>query len=209
MKKGFTLMELIATLIILSIIGLIVTPNILVSIKDYKKQVYENNIKAIEGAAISWVSDHVNDTHFPIDDSSSLLVTIDELIKEGHLEEKISDLINGGYFDDEDHETYVIINCINIIDEITGEVKNNKYTYDVYTSDDNFIQTAAIKYAKDNNINSNTSITVGDLKPKYIKGNIFNTDWYAGRTLKTDKTISNSKEITISYNGSEYKVVVK
>ena len=209
MKKGFTLMELIATLIILSIIGLIVTPNILVSIRDYKEQVYENNINAIENAAKSWVADHVNDTHFPTDESFSLLVTIDELINDNYLDEKVSDLINGGHFDDEDHETYVIINCINIVDKITGEVKNSKYTYDAYISDDNFIQEATIKYAKANNINSNTSITVSDLKEEYIKENIFHTDWYVNTTLKVKKTISNSKEITISYNGSEYKVAIK
>lgn len=208
-NKGFTLVELIATLIILSIIALIVTPNILVSISDYKNQVYDNNIQAIKGAAISWAADNVSDTHFPSDENISLLVTIEELIKEGHIDENIKDLVNGGNFDDEDHETYVIINCDNIIDEITGEIKNSKYLYDVYISDNDFIEKTAIEYAKDNNITSTTTIKVSELKEKYIKENIYNTDWYINTYLEQKKLISDNIEVTITYNGKEYKAVVK
>ena len=208
-NKGFTLVELIATLIILSIIALIVTPNILVSISDYKNQVYDNNIQAIKGAAISWAADNVSDTHFPSDENISLLVTIEELIKEGHIDEHIKDLVNGGNFDDEDHETYVIINCDNIIDEITGEIKNSKYLYDVYISDNDFIEKTAIEYAKDNNITSTTTIKVSELKEKYIKENIYNTDWYINTYLEQKKLISDNIEVTITYNGKEYKAVVK
>jgi len=208
-NKGFTLVELIATLIILSIIALIVTPNILVSISDYKNQVYDNNIQAIKGAAISWAADNVGDIHFPSDENISLLVTIEELIKEGHIDENIKDLVNGGNFDDEDHETYVIINCDNIIDEITGEIKNSKYLYDVYISDNDFIEKTAIEYAKDNNITSTTTIKVSELKEKYIKENIYNTDWYINTYLEQKKLISDNIEVTITYNGKEYKAVVK
>lgn len=208
-NKGFTLVELIATLIILSIIALIVTPNILVSISDYKNQVNDNNIQAIKGAAISWAADNVSDTHFPSDENISLLVTIEELIKEGHIDENIKDLVNGGNFDDEDHETYVIINCDNIIDEITGEIKNSKYLYDVYISDNDFIEKTAIEYAKDNNITSTTTIKVSELKEKYIKENIYNTDWYINTYLEQKKLISDNIEVTITYNGKEYKAVVK
>ena len=209
MKKGFTLIELITTLVILSIIALIVTPNILVSIKDYKKQVYDTNLGSIKSAAMSWAADNVNDTHFPVDEETSLLVTIQELIDNADLDSKITDPINGGTFDDEDHNTFVILDCINIVDEITGEVKNSKYSYNVYISNDDFIEQAAIKYAEDNNIKNNLTIKVSELKGKYIKSNIYNTDTYISKNNTSKIDISDNTEVTITYNGKEYKAVVK
>lgn len=209
MKKGFTLIELVTTLVILSIIALIVTPNILVSIKDYKKQVYDTNLGSIKSAAMSWAADNVNDTHFPIDEETSLLVTVQELIDSANLEPKITDPINGGTFDDEDHDTFVIINCTNIVDEITGEVKNRKYSYNVYISKDDLIEQSAIKYAEDNNLKNNITVKVSDLKGKYIKNNIYNTDKYINKNGIQKKDIADTITITITYNGKEYKVVVK
>jgi len=211
-NKGFTLVELIATLIILSIVALIVTPNILVSISDYKKQVYDNNIESIKGAAISWAADNVTYEYFPSDETISLLVPISELIEDGHLDENVRDVINGGYFDDEDHETYAIINCKNII--VDDEVVNRKYTYDVYISDNDLVEKAAINYAKDNNIKSTTTINVSELTGSYIKNTvcIYNSNY-----IDTDETCggpNNIKDIdidsvTVTYNGTEYKATVK
>lgn len=209
MKKGFTLIELVTTLVILSIIALIVTPNILVSIKDYKKQVYDTNLGSIKSAAMSWAADNVNDTHFPNNENDSLLVTIDELIDDSYLDEKVTDPINGGTFDDEDHNTFVIIDCINIVDEITGEVKNSKYSYNAYISTDDFIEQAAIRYAEDNGIKNNLTIKVSELKGKYIKSNIYNTDTYISKNNTSKIDISDNTEVTITYNGKEYKAVVK
>lgn len=197
-NKGFTLIELIATLIILSIVALIVTPNILVSISDYKKQVYDNNISAIKSAAISWAADNVSNENFPTDESSSLIVPLENIIEAGHLDENIKDLVNGGYFDDEDHETYVIINCKNII--VDDEIVNTKYTYDVYISDNDFVEQSAIDYAKDNNIKSTTTFNISELMGTYIKNNIV-------YPTGSEKIIDIDK-VTITYNGTEYKATV-
>ncbi len=205
MKKGFTLIELVTTLVILSIIALIVTPNILVSIKDYKKQVYDTNLGSIKSAAMSWAADNVNDTHFPNNENDSLLVTIDELIDDSYLDEKVTDPINGGTFDDEDHNTFVIIDCINIVDEITGEVKNSKYSYNAYISTDDFIEQAAIRYAEDNELQDNSSVDVETLiNQKYIKLSIYNTEYKES----TEINIPN-KTIKINLKDKEYKAVVK
>lgn len=205
MKKGFTLIEMVTTLVILSIIALIVTPNILVSIKDYKKQVYDTNLGSIKSAAMSWAADNVNDTHFPNNENDSLLVTIDELIDDSYLDEKVTDPINGGTFDDEDHNTFVIIDCINIVDEITGEVKNSKYSYNAYISTDDFIEQAAIRYAEDNELQDNSSVDVETLiNQKYIKLSIYNTEYKES----TEINIPN-KTIKINLKDKEYKAVVK
>lgn len=206
MKKGFTLVELVTTLVILSIIALIVTPNILVSVKDYKNQVYDTNIGTIKSATMSWAADNINDTHFPTDENTSLLVTIDELIENGSLNEGIVDSVNGGTFDDEDHDTFAIIDCINVVDEITGEIKNSKYIYNVYISMDDFLEKKALEYAKENNITGTVTITTSDLiNGKYIKEHIYKTD----KNNSSKKDISDNTEITITYNNGKYNVVVK
>lgn len=206
MKKGFTLVELVTTLVILSIIALIVTPNILVSVKDYKNQVYDTNIGTIKSATMSWVADNINDTHFPTDENTSLLVTIDELIENGSLNEGIVDPVNGGTFDDEDHDTFAIIDCINVVDEITGEIKNSKYIYNVYISMDDFLEKKALEYAKENNITGTVTITTSDLiNGKYIKEHIYKTD----KNNSSKEDISDNKKITITYNNGKYNIVVK
>lgn len=205
MKKGFTLVELVTTLVILSIIALIVTPNILVSVRDYKNQVYDTNIGTIKSATMSWVSDNINDTHFPTDEKTSLLVTIEELIENGSLSEGIVDPVNGGTFDDEDHNTFAIIDCTNIIDEITKEIKNSKYTYNVYISIDDFLEQKALEYAKDNNITSEITINASELEGKYIKENIYETDFKGGNKIN----VFDNKKITITYNNEKYNIVVK
>lgn len=206
MKKGFTLVELVTTLVILSIIALIVTPNILVSVKDYKNQVYDTNIGTIKSATMSWAADNINDTHFPTDENTSLLVTIDELIENGSLNEGIVDPVNGGTFDDEDHDTFAIIDCINVVDEITGEIKNSKYIYNVYISMDDFLEKKALEYAKENNITGTVIITTSDLiNGKYIKEHIYKTD----KNNSSKEDISDNKKITITYNNGKYNIVVK
>lgn len=206
MKKGFTLVELVTTLVILSIIALIVTPNILVSVKDYKNQVYDTNIGTIKSATMSWAADNINDTHFPTDENTSLLVTIDELIENGSLNEGIVDPVNGGTFDDEDHDTFAIIDCINVVDEITGEIKNSKYIYNVYISMDDFLEKKALEYAKENNITGTVTITTSDLiNGKYIKEHIYKTD----KNNSSKEDISDNKKITITYNNGKYNIVVK
>lgn len=213
-NKGFTLIELIATLIILSIVALIVTPNILVSLSDYKKQVYDNNIASIKGAAISWAADNVTYEYFPSDETISLLVPIQELKDSGHLDENVRDVINGGYFDDDDHDTYVIINCKNII--VDDEIVNRKYTYDVYISDNDLVEKAAINYAKDKEITSTLiKVNVSDLKGKYIKNNIciynsnyIDTDEVCGGPNNIKNIDIENDIVEVTYHDSEYKATI-
>lgn len=208
-NKGFTLVELIATLVILSVVALIVTPNILVSIRDYKNQVYDNNILAIKEATISWAADNIGDIHFPTNETTSLVVSLEELTEYGYLDENIKDTKNGGTFDDEDHDTYVMINCINIIDEITKEIKNSKYEYEVYTSDEDLIINYALLYAEENNITSTITLPITEIKEQYFKEHIYNTEWYNNKYSKQEKIILDDIEVTITYNGKEHKVVVQ
>lgn len=189
MKKGFTLVELVAVLTILAIIALIVTPNIMVSISEYKEQAYESQIQAIEGAAKNWLADNI-DALTPPENSNSitaLYLPLSVLTENGYFEEHVRDTKNGGKFDDNDHNTYVIITCEYITDEFNIKSDNYRYTYGAYTSKEEYIEKAVIQYAKDHKGTYNTQQTLGEhdidqtelINGHYIASNnirIYNSD---------------------------------
>lgn len=58
-QKGLTMIELLATIVILSAIALIVTPNVINSIKRSNNRVYETQIENIKSAAKEWTADKI------------------------------------------------------------------------------------------------------------------------------------------------------
>lgn len=64
MKKGFTLVEVIAIVTILGIILLLITPNILENIDNSKNKSYERQIKTIEQAAERWSVDNAKQLNY-------------------------------------------------------------------------------------------------------------------------------------------------
>ncbi len=60
MKKGFTLVELLAVLVILSVISLIAIPAVTKSIKNAKENAYNTSITNIKLAMQSWKNEHSN-----------------------------------------------------------------------------------------------------------------------------------------------------
>lgn len=65
MKKGFTLIEVLAILVILSVIGAIVVPTINKSINDSKQKAYDSQVEIIIAAAKKWAIS--NNEMLPID----------------------------------------------------------------------------------------------------------------------------------------------
>lgn len=59
MKKGFTLVELLAVIAIIGVVALIVFPTIMDSIKKSKQNLYEIQIRDIEETGKKWASDHM------------------------------------------------------------------------------------------------------------------------------------------------------
>lgn len=80
-NKGFTLIELIGTIVILSLLLLIVSPLVTRSVKEGTKKADDQAKANIEMAAKNWKSDNKgNDASF---------VTVTELINGGYLDEEV------------------------------------------------------------------------------------------------------------------------
>lgn len=81
MKKGYTLVEVISVIALLSIIGLIVIPIISKSISNSQEKAYESQVELIIEASHKWAIDNTN--LLPVDNSIYKL--------------SLSNLINGNY----------------------------------------------------------------------------------------------------------------
>lgn len=84
-NKGFTLIELMAVIILLAVIGLIVFPTAIESINESKEKLYKEQVKRILDATDSWASS--NDNKLPVGDDS-IYITIDTLQKAGLLKKE-------------------------------------------------------------------------------------------------------------------------
>lgn len=78
-KKAFTLVELLAVIIILGIIALIAVPTVFKIIDSSKDELYNDQIVQIENAAKRWTVENAYE-------EKSYKVTINELISGGYLE---------------------------------------------------------------------------------------------------------------------------
>ena len=80
-KKAFTLIELMAVIVVLGIVALIAVPVISGTLKDSKEKIYEEQVRRIEDAAKKWGVDNIYD-----DNENEYYVSLSELISEGYLE---------------------------------------------------------------------------------------------------------------------------
>lgn len=188
-KKGLTLIELIAVLAILSVIALIVTPNIYVSIKNYKKQLYEAQMDNIKEAGKSWTTDNIDKVNVGV-----TTVGIKELQNGGYLKDKLDNPKDGGYFDDT--TAFVLITCTEVSDETESLTTNYKYTYNAYLNVNEYIEKTAIKKAKKDKEEKNITYNLEDLN--IVTG--INTQYNTNLTIPK----SGSVTVTITKEGDNY-----
>ena len=93
-KKGFTISELMAVIVILSILALMLTPAIIKIRKDYLEKTYESRVRLIKVAALDWASDNLVDIPSHVNsnynnqvtcDTDTAFITIGELIEKEYL----------------------------------------------------------------------------------------------------------------------------
>ena len=88
-RKGFTLVEVMATIAILGILVILVTPSIIDIRKDMLQKIYDSRVSLIKNAALDYANDNLDQVPVSVNtslpDSSCLTVTIKKLIDDGYL----------------------------------------------------------------------------------------------------------------------------
>ncbi len=85
-KKGFTMIELLAVIVLLASIALIVTPLVTNSVKNGKEKLTEQTKNNIIMAGKNWASDNKDKL------SNNVCVKVDTLVNNGYLDNIDSDL---------------------------------------------------------------------------------------------------------------------
>lgn len=122
MKKGFTLAELIAVLVVLALVSMIAVPAVTDSLKKYKGEVCEVQMTNIVEAARSWGAKNL--TNLPNIDGDYITVPFSDLIKYGFIDESLVDPKTKEAFSDEW--------------EVRITKQSKKYIYDIY-NDSNLV----------------------------------------------------------------------
>ena len=114
-RKGFTLVELLAVIVILAIILIIAVPGVLSIINKTKDSAYDRQIDMIKNAAKNYVT--ANTITWSGENPKSTVVTLDILQSGGYLDKKI--------LDPRDKKEIL---CANVL---VSKDNKNKITYDV------------------------------------------------------------------------------
>lgn len=86
-EKGFTLIEILGTLVILGVLMLLISPLVLQSIKRFRNDSYESQVRAIEVAATDFATDYL--VLIPLNDGQTVSVTVGDLKADGYLDKKL------------------------------------------------------------------------------------------------------------------------
>lgn len=97
MNKGFTLAELIAVIVILSLISLITIPAISKTLKDNKKTLCKNQLEQILITARSYGAENI--FSLPQADGGTKTITLQTLISEGFIDGDIENPLTKDNFD--------------------------------------------------------------------------------------------------------------
>lgn len=84
-NRGFTLVELLGSIVILGVIGLIVTPPIINQIKNAKNKVSASSISYLYSSGESYIKENLN--KYPMTTNSVICVKMSELIDNGNVKE--------------------------------------------------------------------------------------------------------------------------
>lgn len=89
-KKGFTLIEVIATILVITIITLLVVPNILNGVNNKRKDISNTAKQMIYDATDMYVNE--NEATYPAVDDAVYCIKLETLVNSGKLSKPIKDL---------------------------------------------------------------------------------------------------------------------
>lgn len=89
-KKGFTLVELLAVLVLLTVIVLVAFPNIIGAVKSTNDQLDKATTTLLESIARSYAND--NPVKYPTTTTKNYCVNVEDLVKEGYTQSPIANV---------------------------------------------------------------------------------------------------------------------
>lgn len=95
-KKAFTLVELLAVITLIGLMGILVIPAVNKEIKSFKQAAYKDSIKSITEAARNWGSD--NPLLLPVKDGEIVTITLSTLKSSGYISNSIKNPITDREF---------------------------------------------------------------------------------------------------------------
>ena len=129
-KKGFTLVELLAIIVILGIIITIVYPLVVSTINDAKKNAYTSQKEIVIKAAKLYYLDHVENLP-DIGSSENRCVTIETLITDGYIS---SEELKSNYSMIKEEKKLINPDNNTEISSVQVKYENNKYVYNLVES---------------------------------------------------------------------------
>ena len=159
MKKnnGFTLIELVATVIILAAIALVTFPILLNTIKNSEGQIDDVTKKLVINAAKLYIDNNLND--YPPTEGNTYCIPVDNLIQSKHLEKGVIDTVK---IDSTKITVKVIVN-----DNYDYEIVNNGECTVIVNNDNNNEQDNNIEYCFETTKNDDGTLTISDYKCNY------------------------------------------
>ena len=121
-KKGFTLVELLATIVLLCLVGLIATFTISKSVKDAKNKSHNAQVDTILSAAVSYTN---KEEVITLDNIDGYKIYLKDMADLGYVDSVIKDPINNKKLDMD--SSYVEITIPASVDSQTADTKDYKY----------------------------------------------------------------------------------
>ena len=121
-KKGFTLVELLATIVLLCIITLLATFTINKSVKDAKNRSHNSQVDTILSAGISYTN---KEDAITLDNINGYKIYLKALSDGGYLDKIIKDPLNGKMINMT--SSYIEIKISNSVNLNNSDIKNYKY----------------------------------------------------------------------------------
>ena len=156
-KRGFTLVELIGTIVILLVLSLLVFPNLLNLIKNSKKDISTSTKDFIYGQAKSYIYDNVNG--YTLKEGNIYCIGLKDLVSKNYLNTPLKDAESG--------------NDIDLSKQIEVKVNNNDYSYEL-------VETCIPKSYYTDNSGANTPKLFNNMVPiKYENNKWLVADLYS------------------------------
>ena len=156
-KRGFTLVELIGTIVILLVLSLLVFPNLLNLIKNSKKDISTSTKDFIYGQAKSYIYDNVNG--YTLKEGNIYCIGLKDLVSKNYLNTPLKDAESG--------------NDIDLNKQVEVKVYNNDYSYEL-------VETCTPKSYYTDNSGANTPKLFNNMVPiKYENNKWLVADLYS------------------------------